>query len=446
VILLVFGAAIGVSLTDRVTVDFNRETAQAADTLAGGLSIAATDAGWIVRGTRLDDFAASQHAHARLLSWSGDRIDDTAGAPDLGVTQPGEQTLAGQRTVTRVLRVAPAGYALLQYTRPVKTLHETVLTLWLFIALGVLAGAGLALLAGLAVARQAMRPVSSLTSAAKNIANTGSMSNRIPVPNSNDEIHDLALTLSAAFEALDDARATTELSLDRQRAFVADASHELRTPLTSLIARLEMLETETSGEAQEDAEASLRSARRMADLVEDLLMIARSDSESRKPQPSHARQVLDTAIADAGAVLEGHQLRVDCDDTVLLCEPAALSRAVRNLLENAARYGPAGGTIVLKAGLTATGWNCSVSDEGTGIPLDRRDQVFRRFDRAGGDAAGSTGLGLAIVQAVATSHSGTASVADSKLGGAKVEINLPSSRISGSGFDNDRQYEWPAAE
>ena len=437
-ILLAFGGAIGVSLTDRVTVDFNRDTAQAADTLAGGLSIGATPSGWIVRGTRLDDFAASQHAHARLLSWSGDRIDDTAGAPDLGVTPPGEQTLEGQRTVTRVLRVVPSGYALLQYTRPVQTLHETVLTLWLFIALGVLAGAGLALLAGLAVARQAMRPVSSLTSAAKRIASTGSMSDKIPVPNSNDEIHDLALTLAAAFASLDDARATTEVSLDRQRTFVADASHELRTPLTSLIARLEMLQSVTIGEAREDAEASLRSAHRMADLVEDLLLIARTDSLPKAPIASPARQILDTAVSDAGAALSANHLRVTCDDTVILGDPAALSRAIRNLLENAARYGPEAGRILLTASATDGGWSCAVSDEGPGIPPERRDEVFRRFERAGGDSAGSTGLGLAIVRTVAASHGGTATVSDSEMGGAMVEIRLPAGRLVGSGFDHDR--------
>lgn len=440
-ILLIFGAAIGVTLTDRVTVDFNKETADAADTLVSGIQVVGTDSGWVVRGTKLDDFAASQHAHARLLSWSGDRIDDTAGAPDLGLTQPGERTLSGQRTVTRVVPVEPAGYALLQYTRPVKALRETVLTLWIFIVLGVLAGAGLALLAGLAVARQAMRPVSSLTSAAKRIASSGSMTEEIPVPSSHDEIHDLALTLSAAFESLDDARATTEVALDKQRTFVADASHELRTPLTSLISRLEMLEAETEGDAHEDAEASLRSARRMAVLVSDLLMIAKADAGTRDPVETPASQIIETAVADATAALSGHQLTVESDDTILLCEPAPLSRAIRNLIENAVRYGPNDGTIAIKANSNQNGWACTVEDAGPGIPESRRAEVFGRFERAGGDAAGSTGLGLAIVQAVAKSHGGEAKIGDSSLGGALIEISLPQEAVVGSSFDDDRQYK-----
>ena len=387
--------------------------------------MAATPSGWVLRGTRLDDFAASQHAHARLLSWSGDRIDDTAGAPDLGLTQPGEQTIAGQRAVTRVVRVQPSGYALLQYTRPVKTLHETVLTLWIFIVLGVLAGAMLALLAGLAVARQAMLPVSSLTATAKRIAGAASMTEQIPVPRSNDEIHDLALTLSAAFESLDDARAKTQVALDRQRTFVADASHELRTPLTSLIARLQLLETETEGEAHEDAEASLRSAQRMALLVEDLLMIARADSGTRHPVATATSQIIDTALTDAAGATETNQITVESDDSVIICEPASLSRAVRNLVENAVRYGPDGGRIAVFAGRLNGGWSCWVDDAGTGIPEERREEVFRRFERAGGDSAGSTGLGLAIVEAVAVSLGGSVGISDSPLGGARVQINLP---------------------
>ncbi len=413
------------TLTNRVTLDFNRDTASAANTLASGIEVNSTPSGWVVRGTRLDDFAASQHAHARLLSWAGDRIDDTAGAPDLGMTPPGEVTAAGQRAVTRVVRVIPSGYALLQYTRPVKTLQQTVLTLWILIVLGVLAGSLLALLAGLAVARQAMRPVASLTATAKRIAGSGSVDEAIPVPNSNDEIHDLALTLSAAFESIDDAREKTEIALDRQRTFVADASHELRTPLTSLISRLELLGDETEGEAHEDAEASLRSARRMAALVEDLLMIARADSGTRNPAPTPVRQILDTALTDAASATAGHDLTIECDDTVLHCEPASLARALRNLLENAVRYGPDGGPIKISAGKTEQGWTCCVDDAGPGIPVDRRSEVFGRFERSGGDAAGSTGLGLAIVQAVATSLGGTASVGDSELGGARIRIDLP---------------------
>lgn len=272
------------------------------------------------------------------------------------------------------------------------------------------------------------------------------MSEEIPVPSSHDEIHDLALTLSAAFEALDDARATTELALDKQRTFVADASHELRTPLTSLIARLEMLESETEGDAHEDAEASLRSARRMAVLVSDLLMIAKADAGTRDPEETSARQIIETAVTDASAAIAGHQLIIETDESILLCEPATLSRAIRNLIENAVRYGPTDGKIAVNAKSDSAGWICKVEDQGPGIPEHRRAEVFGRFERAGGDAAGSTGLGLAIVQAVAKSHGGEATIGDSNLGGASIGIRLPESAVVGLGLNHDRQDQRPTPQ
>jgi len=256
------------------------------------------------------------------------------------------------------------------------------------------------------------------------------MHGAIPVPEGRDEIHDLAVTLSDAFDSLNEARAATQLALDRQRTFVADASHELRTPLTSLISRLEMLEADTTGESHEDAEASLRSARRMASLVSDLLMIARSDSSARNPEQVTARAVIDAAITDASSALEAHQLLVECDDTVLRCEAAAVSRAIRNLLENADRYGPEAGRIRIQAARGDSAWTLTVDDEGAGIPEDRRQAVFERFARSGGDSAGSTGLGLAIVQAVAEAHQGSVSVGDSDLGGASFRIEFPAAAIA----------------
>jgi signal transduction histidine kinase len=120
---------------------------------------------------------------------------------------------------------------------------------------------------------------------------------------------------------------------------------------------------------------------------------------------------------------------MECDQTVLRCEAPAVSRAIRNLIENADRYGPKDGRIRIRAGQIGSSWSIAVDDQGPGIPEERRSEVFERFARSGGDSAGSTGLGLAIVRAVAEAHQGTVSVSDSDLGGASFRIQLPAAPL-----------------
>jgi HAMP domain-containing protein len=149
----------------------------------------------------------------------------------------------------------------------------------LFLLLGVLAGSGLALLAGMAIARRAMAPIASLTSTAAEIARTRDPSRGIPQPEADDEVAELARTLEGMLRELDAARGETEAMLVRQRQFVADASHELRTPLTSVLANLELLAESLHGEQGEAAQRSaLRSSQRMRRLVADLLLLARTDA------------------------------------------------------------------------------------------------------------------------------------------------------------------------
>ena len=147
-----------------------------------------------------------------------------------------------------------------------------------FLGLGVLGGTALALLAGVATARRAMAPIAELTETARTIERTRDPSRRIPHPEAEDEVAELARTLDGMLHALDQARAETEATLARQREFVADASHELRTPLTSVLANLELLEEVLEGEQREAAASALRSSRRMRRLVADLLLLARADA------------------------------------------------------------------------------------------------------------------------------------------------------------------------
>ena len=120
----------------------------------------------------------------------------------------------------------------LQYARQISEVQDTANRVKVFLAFGVLGGALLALLAGLATARRAMEPITELTAAARRIEHSRDPSEKIPHAEAEDEVAELARTLEAMLASLGEARAETEGALARQREFVADASHELRTPLT----------------------------------------------------------------------------------------------------------------------------------------------------------------------------------------------------------------------
>jgi two-component system, OmpR family, sensor kinase len=302
----------------------------------------------------------------------------------------------------------------------------------------VLCGTGLALLAGIAVARRAMRPIAGLTGAAQEIARTRDPAVSLPEPVANDEVSDLAHTLAEMLGALDAARGETQSALDRQREFVADASHELRTPLTSILANLELL-TEAldgsdelaDGEAADMAASALRSSRRMRRLVADLLLLARADAGRRAP---HRRVDLDEvareAMAEAAPLATGHTLSLNAPDDPVEVDGVAddLHRMALNLIENALVHTPPGTPVTVSLSPHDGLVTLEVSDRGPGVPAEARGKVFDRFARAFGDAGpGGSGLGLAIVRAVAEAHGGTVSLDEAEGGGARFSVDLPAS-------------------
>ena len=251
--------------------------------------------------------AAAGGATIRVVDRSGKVVAESPNAANLGPPVEGTSDVGDLRVVARPLFAGSldrgngfdlnpspidGAVAFVQYAKPRASLDATTNRLHLFFALGILGGTGLAFLAGFAVARRAMAPIAGLTRAARLVARTRDPSHRLPHPVANDEVSDLAATLEEMLRELDAARGETEASLERQREFVADASHELRTPLTSILANLEMLETELSrADGPRDREAAadiagsaLRSSRRMRRLVGDLLLLARADAGRQAPR------------------------------------------------------------------------------------------------------------------------------------------------------------------
>jgi two-component system OmpR family sensor kinase len=167
-----------------------------------------------------------------------------------------------------------------------------------------------------------MRPVASLTTAAKAIAASRDPSVRLPEPVAEDEVAELSKTLQQMLSSLDESQSERAAALQKQREFLADASHELRTPLTSVLANLELLEVELessgSDEDQEIVASAVRSSRRMSRLVSDLLLLAKSDAGQHRPQADYdLAEIARSACSEVGASLGDRILEVHLNSAPL---------------------------------------------------------------------------------------------------------------------------------
>jgi two-component system OmpR family sensor kinase len=437
-ILVLFGVIVGNLAAQRIRDDFNREMKGAVATLASQVQIVDTITNTlIVREPDLGDFVSPNDASVRIYDSQQQELDASPNAAELGPPVPGIRDIGEMQVVTVALRSRQtgriAGYV--QYGRDEQHIDSTVGRLWLLIAAGVLGATLLASLAGVAIARRAMRPIASLTATARTIADTGDPSRHMPQPRVDDEVGELARTLELMLRSLDAARAEREAALKRQREFVADASHELRTPLTSILANLELLQASLEGPAQEDERAmvdsALRSSSRMSRLVGDLLLLARADTgRIGARNRCDLTVVAGNAAAEVAPTIGERELRVENERPLLVDgNPDELHRMVLNLLDNAAHHTPPGSRIELRLRAEGTNAVVEVADDGPGVPVELREQVFERFVRGEGPAdtaiGGGSGLGLAIVGAVARSHGGSAEAGESDLGGALFRVRLP---------------------
>ncbi len=438
VILLGFAAIVGVLTTRRINDDFTRNVATGADDLRRVISSQGLQL--VVEGGRvvdvklskstpdLDTYARLEDAVVRVVFQDGTVIAQTDRAPYLPPPRQDRENYGDYRIESRRIAGVGGGAVWVQYADRLDDTEATANRVRVFLGLGVLGGAALALLAGLATATRAMAPIQRLTEAAREIERSRDPSLSIPHPEARDEVSELARTIEGMLHALDEARGETEATLARQRQFVADASHELRTPLTSVLANLELLEMELEGEPREAAASALRSSRRMRRLVADLLLLARADSGRAVPHaPVDVSEVVAEAAGELEPVAGDHMISVST-------EPGAevegardeLHRLTLNLLENALRHTDPGTAVEATVERRNGEIVLSVEDDGPGIPVELRDKVFERFFRGAGDRSGSSGLGLSIVRAVAHSHDGSVSLEEPLDGrGARFVVRLP---------------------
>ncbi|MDB5987736.1 MAG: sensor histidine kinase [Nevskia sp.] len=252
---------------------------------------------------------------------------------------------------------------------------------------------------------------------------------------------DVPLEAQPLTHALNELLQRLQALLVSQRLFIADAAHQLRTPLTALKLNIEHAQAETTLEGVRPLLAQLRiSAERAARLSNQLLSLARTEPEASEAL-SVERLDLCALARDIGAEWVPRALakRIDLSFSADAAhvnvdgDPMLLREALNNLLDNALKYHPGGGAIVVSVA-TSPRPSVSIIDDGPGIPPELRAQVFTRFHR--GDRSGNvegSGLGLAIVQGIAQAHGGQVSLhegIDGKGVGVRFELPLPASRVA----------------
>ena len=392
-------------------------------------------AGWVPRDS--GGFGASsayaQVVTARGAVWApaGDSglLPGTAAAAQVAAGQRGSYyagaTLAGVHAMVLTTPVAP-GLAV-QLAVPLSAVDQELGGIGATLALLSAAGVGLAALVGWGVARAGLAPVGRLAAVAEQVTATGDPGRRVEVDRA-DELGRLAASFNTMLGAL-------QRSLAAQRQLVSDASHELRTPLTSLRINSELLAAEPGlpeAERQEILDRIVAQVAELGQLVTGVTELARGDdlpSEdiAQGEEPGAAAGEVDFAEVVAAA-LDG--ARRDWPRTVftadlepcLVCGHAErLKTAVRNLLDNAAKFGPPGGPVEvrLQAG------ELTVRDHGPGIPPGDLPRVFDRFYRAA-SARGvpGSGLGLSIVRQVAAGYGGTVQAEPAAGGGTLLRFRL----------------------
>jgi two-component system sensor histidine kinase MprB len=309
----------------------------------------------------------------------------------------------------RVNTVTTMGGGAFQLGRSLAGVDSTLSRLrWVLIALCV-AGTALAAALGRLFSRPVMQPVTDLTDAAEHITATEDLARRVDA-RGDDEVGRMAARFNTMLDTLEGSRAALDESVEAQRRLVADASHELRTPVTSLRTNVEVL---LAGDDLPDAarrrllEDVREQTEELSALITDVIELARGEV----PLSGVEDVRLDHLVRDTVEKVERHHphtgFACTLEPTVVEGLPDRLGRAVANLLDNAAKYGPDGG--VVEVGVA--GGAVTVRDSGEGVPAAEAPFVFDRFYRgAGARGRAGSGLGLAIVRQVAEAHGGSVAV------------------------------------
>ncbi len=293
---------------------------------------------------------------------------------------------------------------------------------WSLLVFGGL-GAAVAAGVGYAIAKSGIQPVRQLSDAVARITATNKLT---PIElTGDDEVADLGRSFNRMLTALESSR-------ERQRRLIADAGHELRTPLTSMRTNVELLVADersnmlppgARGDILRDVAAQLGE---FTQLVGDLMQLAREDRVEAAPEAIDLRDVIESALERVKRRGPGLVWDVELGPLYLVGESDALERAVTNLLDNAVKFSPPGGTIHVHL----DGDRLRIADQGPGITDEDLPHVFERFYRSEqARTAPGSGLGLSIVAQTIQAHGGWVKAGRSSEGGAEFTVRLPGSAV-----------------
>jgi len=370
------------------------------------------------------DFGGPGEGAPYYAIWTAAGALVAASEPDPGEpppAAPATRRLAGRREVV----VTAAGGAIVLVGRDAADARREVWSLAGTVGTVGLLALGLSLAGGWFLAGRALAPVARISRTAAAMS-AGDLAARIPLERTESELEQVAVSLNAAFDRLEQARRM-------ERRFTADASHELRTPLTTLWTETEwaLARPRAGDEYRQSLKTCLAAAVRMRAVVEGLLTLARADAGETEPTRVAVglRRVAEEAVALLRPVAERRRIAVTGggDEVGVAGDPDRLREMVSNLVSNAIGYNVDGGTVDVVV-THAGGARLTVADSGVGIAPEDLPRVFDRFYRADPARArnpGGAGLGLAVAKAVAESHGGTIGCTSEPGRGTRVEVVVP---------------------
>jgi heavy metal sensor kinase len=317
----------------------------------------------------------------------------------------------------------PSVWIVGQSTTEITDVLHTFIYVIIFAMVGVIILAGIG---GLFLAERALKPVQRITETAQKIEGSD-LSQRIDVK-TDDELGRLAATLNDMIGRLEE-------SFNRQRQFTADASHELRTPLAIMQAEatLALSKDRTPDDYRKALETISQESDYMSSVIGKLLFLARSDAgkEQLSFEDVDIKELITGLSANIEALAQdkGIKFTVDANETLTVSgDKVKLRQLFINILENAVRYTPAEGNIVVSLVQKDANAVVSIADTGIGIPPEHLPHIFERFyrvDKARARADGGVGLGLSIAKIIAESHKGTIAVASDVGKGTTFTISIP---------------------
>jgi heavy metal sensor kinase len=387
--------------------------------------------GRLVAAGNIDTTAQYALAHpvdlARVGAELRGRVDGSRNFFTIGAGERGYRIAAQPVTIFGTRHLVAAAYPLhhdKETMEVVATSYAIAIPLLLLFA-----AAG-----GYFLASRSLSPVAAMSARAAEISSTN-LNERLPVGQRRDELSALAEVVNSLLERLERAFA-------HQRRFMADASHELRTPVAVLRTEADVTLSSRASMARRSERAPFarpQHFQRVGRIVDDLFLLARADAGHLplRRESLYLEDVVDEAARTVRTLAQGRGVRIQLlplNDSPFDGDADLLGRVLLNLLDNAIKHSPSGGTVTLALMRASHEYHITVTDEGPGIPLEAQSHVFDRFFRVDkarareeGDATAGAGLGLAIGRWIAEAHGGRLDLVRSDTNGTEFRLALPAS-------------------